>query len=165
MRILRGLLLLAVIGCGHAQRTHVDGGVLGRVVIYRNGVAFYERHATVEDGRLSVRVPRDRVDDFLKSLTVVDPATRKPLSVTIPRQEADDGSYLTMTLETPERKQASVLLTYVTEAPAWKPSYRVVVGSNGKVMLDYKPRGFAYTLDVPLATLVTKPKIGGPEPA
>ena len=25
------------------------------------------------------------------------------------------------------------MLTYVTEAPAWKPSYRVVVGDNGKV--------------------------------
>jgi len=135
MRILRGLLLLAAIGCSHNQRTHVDGGVLGRVVIYRNGVAFYERHATVQDGQVTVRVPRDRVDDFLKSLTVVDPITRKPLSVTIPRQEADDGSYLTMTLVT-ERPQAQVLLTYVTEAPAWKPSYRVVVGSNGKVMLE-----------------------------
>ena len=88
MRIFRGLLLLAAIGCSHTQRTHVDGGVLGRVVIYRNGVAFYERTASVQDGRVTVRVPRDRVDDFLKSLTVVDPATRKPLSVTIPRQEA-----------------------------------------------------------------------------
>ncbi|MBA3397857.1 MAG: carboxypeptidase regulatory-like domain-containing protein [Deltaproteobacteria bacterium] len=144
MRKLRGwlpvLITMAVVtpvaGCSHNRPTHVDGGVLGRVVIYRNGVAFYERHARVEDGRVSVRVPRDRVDDFLKSLTVVDPTTRKPLSVTIPRKEADDGSYLTMTLETPDRKQARVLLTYVTEAPAWKPSYRVVVGTAGKVMLE-----------------------------
>ena len=29
-----------------------------------------------------------------------------------------------------------MLLTYVTEAPAWKPSYRVVVGTGGKVMLE-----------------------------
>jgi hypothetical protein len=28
------------------------------------------------------------------------------------------------------------VLTYVTEAPAWKPSYRVVVGDKGKVMLE-----------------------------
>ena len=70
----------------HAHADRVDGAVLGRVVIYRNGVAFYERHATVEDGKLTVHVPRDRVDDFLKSLTVVDPTTRKPLSVTHPSQ-------------------------------------------------------------------------------
>ncbi len=127
-------ILLAA--CAHTSAGHVDGGVLGRVVVYRNGVAFYERHATVEDGKLQVHVPRDRVDDFLKSLTVVDPVTRKPLSVTIPRKEADDGSYLTMTLETAGLKRADVLLTYVTEAPAWKPSYRVVVGADNKVMLE-----------------------------
>ena len=27
-------------------------------------------------------------------------------------------------------------LSYVTEAPSWKPSYRVVLGQNGKVELD-----------------------------
>src|SRR5689334_1398898 len=131
------LLLALLSGCLlHHTHTSVDGAVLGRVVVYRNGVAFYERKATVQDGKLEVHVPRDRVDDFLKSLTVVDPATKKPLSVSIPRKEADDGSYLTMTLETPEQQHADVLLTYVTEAPAWKPSYRVVVGPDGKVMLE-----------------------------
>jgi hypothetical protein len=131
-----GILIPAAIAGCHPIPTHVDGGVLGRVVVYRNGVAFYERHATVEDGTLTVHVPRDRVDDFLKSLTVVDPATRRPLAVTIPRKEADGGSFLTMTLETPGDAPAEVLLTYVTEAPAWKPSYRVVVGNKGKVMLE-----------------------------
>ena len=137
MRTLRiALAALIFAGCAHPHSGHVDGGVLGRVVVYRNGVAFYERHATVQDGKLTVHVPRERVDDFLKSLTVVDPVTRKPLSVTIPRKEADDGSYLTMTLETADAKRSDVLLTYVTEAPAWKPSYRVVVGEGNKVMLE-----------------------------
>jgi hypothetical protein len=131
------LLVALLSGCVHSStHTSIDGAVLGRVVIYRNGVAFYERRATVVDGKLAIHVPRDRVDDFLKSLTVVDPTTRKPLSVSIPRKEADDGSYLTMTLETPNRHKAEVLLTYVTEAPAWKPSYRIVVGDKGKVMLE-----------------------------
>ncbi|MBL0213820.1 MAG: carboxypeptidase-like regulatory domain-containing protein [Myxococcales bacterium] len=137
MRTLRiTIAALVFAACAHPKAGHVDGGVLGRVVVYRNGVAFYERHARVENGKLTVHVPRDRVDDFLKSLTVVDPATRKPLSVTIPRKEADDGSYLTMTLETAGLAHADVLLTYVTEAPAWKPSYRVVVGGDNKVMLE-----------------------------
>ena len=146
MRKFRSVLFAALvalpavgsIGCGprHASYVGIDGAVLGRVVIYRNGVAFYERHATITDGKLAVRVPRERVDDFLKSLTVVDPATKRPLAVTIPRKEASDGNYLTMTIETAEAQHADVLLTYVTEAPAWKPSYRVVVGDGGKVMLE-----------------------------
>src|SRR5512142_2435835 len=106
------LLVALLSGCLHSSaHTGVDGAVLGRVVIYRNGVAFYERRATVIDGKLAVHVPRERVDDFLKSLTVVDPATRKPLSVSIPRQE-ENGSNLTMTIETGDRQRADVLLTY-----------------------------------------------------
>jgi hypothetical protein len=134
---MRNCAALAVVlsACIHNQAVAVDGAVLGRVVIYRNGVAFYEKHAVVEDGKLSVHVPRERVDDFLKSLTVVDPTTNRPLSVTIPRTQAADG-YLTMTLDSGDARRADVLLTYVTEAAAWKPSYRVVVGNAGKVMLE-----------------------------
>ena len=72
-------------GCIHSHSyIGVDGAALGRVVVYRNGVAFYQRDAQIRDGKLSVHVPRDRVDDFLKSLTVVDKATNQPLSLSIP---------------------------------------------------------------------------------
>jgi hypothetical protein len=114
----------------------VDDVALGRVVIYRNGVAYYERRATVEGGTLTVSVPRDRVDDFLKSLTVVDAITQQPLPVSIPREQAADGDYLVMKLQLPTKKAADVVLTYVTESPAWKPSYRVVVGDKGKVLVE-----------------------------
>jgi hypothetical protein len=134
---MRNCLGLAVVlsACMHTNTIAVDGATLGRVVIYRNGVAFYEKRATVEDGKLSVHVPRERIDDFLKSLTVIDPSTNRPLSVTIPRAEGPDG-YLKLTLDSGDARRADVLLTYVTEAAAWKPSYRVVVGRPGKVMLE-----------------------------
>ena len=79
-KILAGFLLAAALaGCGpkHANFVKVDNVALGRVVVYRNGVAFYERRATVTGGTLTVSVPRDRVDDFLKSLTVVDAITEQ----------------------------------------------------------------------------------------
>ncbi|HWO25131.1 MAG TPA: OmpA family protein [Kofleriaceae bacterium] len=131
------LLAAALTGCGpkHTSFVKVDDVALGRVVIYRNGVAYYERRATVMGGTLTVSVPRDRVDDFLKSLTVVDAISRKPLPVSIPRQQ-DDGAFLVMKLQLPTKDKADVVLTYVTESPAWKPSYRVVVGDRGKVMLE-----------------------------
>jgi hypothetical protein len=132
------LLAAALMGCGpkHASFVKVDNVALGRVVVYRNGVAFYERRATVSGGTLTVSVPRDRVDDFLKSLTVVDALTGKPLPVSIPREQSNDGPYLVMKLQLPSKDKAEIVLTYVTESPAWKPSYRVVVGDKGKVMLE-----------------------------
>jgi hypothetical protein len=131
------LLAAALAGCGpkHASFVKVDHVALGRVVIYRNGVAFYERRATVSGGVLTVSVPRDRVDDFLKSLTVVDAITKQPIPVAIPRQQTGDGTNLVMRLQLPSKDTADVVLTYVTEAPAWKPSYRVVVADRD-VMLE-----------------------------
>jgi hypothetical protein len=131
------LLASALAACApRASFVKADNVALGRIVVYRNGVAFYERRATVTGGVLEVSVPRDRVDDFLKSLTVVDARTNQPLPVSIPRQQTDAGAYLEMKLQLPSKDVADVVLTYVTEAPAWKPSYRVVVGDRGKVMLE-----------------------------
>lgn len=131
-------------GCTHKRATYigVDGVALGRVVIYRNGVAYYERQAKVEGNKLVVRVPRERVDDFLKSLKVTDVATGETVAVTIPRDKSASDGDLMMVLRLPadpKGKSGAVRLvnmTYVTEAPAWKPSYRVVVGAAGKVELE-----------------------------
>lgn len=65
------------------------------------------RRATVAGGTLTVSVPRDRVDEFLKSL---------------PRHETADGANLVMKLQLPTWDPADVVLTDVTEAPAWQPS-------------------------------------------
>ena len=121
---------------GSANYVRVDDVALGRVVVYRNGVAFYERKAHVRGGKLTVVVPRDRVDDFLKSLTVTDAKTGDPLPVSFPREQGDFGQYVEMSLQV-QAEEAEVVLTYVTESPAWKPSYRLVVDEEkGKVMLE-----------------------------
>lgn len=130
--------LTALSGCGSGMSSYikVDEVALGRVVVYRNGVAYYERRAKVVGGRLNVEVPRERVDDFLKSLTVIDAGSGKPLPVTIPRDTETHGPTLQMSLQLGETAPTDVVLTYVTESPAWKPSYRVVVAPNGKVMIE-----------------------------
>ena len=53
------LLAAALVGCGpkHANFVKVDDVALGRVVVYRNGVAFYERRATVSGGTLDRQRP------------------------------------------------------------------------------------------------------------
>ena len=63
-------------GCGASTAVETKAA-LGKVVVYRNGVAYFERRAVVSDGELKLRVPGERVDDFLKSLTVVDAKTGK----------------------------------------------------------------------------------------
>ncbi|MBK9030496.1 MAG: OmpA family protein [Myxococcales bacterium] len=126
------ILAAALAGCGPRGIRHVavDKVPLGKVVVYRNGVAFYERRAQIDGGKLTVRVPRERVDDFLKSLTVVDARTQRPLPVSFPRRQADDAPVIEMQLDVGgvPGARADVVMTYVTDALAWKPSYRLVLG-------------------------------------
>lgn len=134
---LRSLLLLTAVLWGAPACAHhapkVDAP-LGRVIVYRNGVAYFERRATV-DGSFSLEVPRARVDDFLKSLTVVDLADGSPLSVSYETPSASSGRSIAMNIVLPPGKR-DVLITYVTESPAWKPSYRVMLEEGDKAVLQ-----------------------------
>jgi hypothetical protein len=74
---LASLALLALVSAGCANgrsafpATSTDLG-LERVVLYRNGIGYFERHGQVDDSTLRIRVRRDQINDLLKSLTVVD---------------------------------------------------------------------------------------------
>ncbi len=116
-----------------AQTTHVESktSALGRVVVYRNGVAYFERTADVKSGALTLTVPQDKVDDFLKSLTIVDVATDKPLPLSYRTTGASEDGTVDMIVSVSEPGVHKVRLTYLTESPAWKPSYRAVVGEDG----------------------------------
>ncbi len=127
---LAALGLTAPAGCARKHRAiEVPDAPLGRVIIYRNGVAYFERHATVE-GELVLDVPGDRVDDFLKSLTVVDTSTGESLALSYPTGSPGSQSSVSMTIALPKGRR-DVRIAYVTESPAWKPSYRVVLDEAG----------------------------------
>lgn len=94
----RKLLLIATLcagpfgapalGCaGSAQRaahTTETELALTRVVLYRNGVGYFERSGKVEGDSLRLKVRKDQINDLLKSLAVVDRSSGKVLGVSIP---------------------------------------------------------------------------------
>jgi hypothetical protein len=134
--VLTAAALAAVLGGCRHDYVRVDDMALGRVVVYRNGVAYYERRATLSRDSLSIRVPREKVNDFLKSLTVRDARTGRTLPVGFPSPGADYGGMVSMVIDLPRRAATDLIITYITEAPAWKPSYRVVIDKGGKVRLQ-----------------------------
>jgi len=121
------------VGCSGGVQPITSDAALGKVIIYRNGVAYFERYAAVTEGKLSIRVPGERVDDFLKSLTVVDEKTGETMPVAYPTVE-DYGAEVAMTIEVPPGHHR-VRVAYVTESPAWKPTYRLVLRDEGPARL------------------------------
>ena len=71
-------------GRGAAFPTTESGLKLDRVVLYRNGVGYFERRGEVDGDILRIRVRKDQVNDLLKSLTVVDKTDGKAVSVSMP---------------------------------------------------------------------------------
>ncbi|MEM6992461.1 MAG: DUF4139 domain-containing protein [Myxococcota bacterium] len=110
--ILRCLpLCLLLTACGE-RRTKLPSTEspldLERVVLYRNGVGYFERHGDVEEDILRVRVRRDQVDDLLKSLTVIDENGRA-LSVSMPLDPESWASAALSTLAPGRGSLAQVL--------------------------------------------------------
>jgi len=139
MRTIKTILLAATVcaslGCASQYAPPVLSDTrLGRVIIYRNGVAYFERYAPPGEEAITLRVPAERVDDFLKSLSIVDEKTGKAMPVSYPTLDTYEG-YTTMTIKLP-KDHARLRITYVTESPAWKPSYRVVLDEGGKARLQ-----------------------------
>ena len=139
MRTLFLLPCLAAVltGCA-APATFVHSDTtLGRVVVYRNGIAYFERTARVDRDALELKVPADKVDDFLKSLTVVDAHTGEPAPIAYPTQApAGDNGLIDMKISLQGPGPHDLRVSYVTESPSWKPSYRIVLGKSGKVSLQ-----------------------------
>ncbi|HKU39490.1 MAG TPA: DUF4139 domain-containing protein, partial [Polyangiales bacterium] len=80
--------LYTLTGCAHEQRaryaTTQSPLALSRVVLYRNGIAYFERRGTLDGDQLTLKVRKDQINDLLKSLTVIDRGSGKTLSVSIP---------------------------------------------------------------------------------
>ena len=132
------MAVCAASSCGQlTSYVESDESALGRVVVYRNGIAYFERRAKVQGDALVLRVPHDKVDDFLKSLTVADATTGKPFPVSFPtRRAASKDGMAEMIIQLPEAARGEVVLSYITDSPAWKPSYRLVVDDDGAVRVQ-----------------------------
>jgi len=108
---------------------------LGRVVVYRNGVAYFERRALVHGDRFALEVPAERLDDFLKSLSVIDARTGHAVPISFPTLEHAEGM-TTVMVNLPGVGDYDLRISYVTESPAWKPTYRLQLKEGGPAELQ-----------------------------
>ena len=68
----------------HPSLTQAPPLELDRVVLYRNGVGYFERTGTIAGDVLTLKVRKDQVNDLLKSLTVVERTSGRAVSVSMP---------------------------------------------------------------------------------
>jgi hypothetical protein len=144
---------------------------LQRVVVYRNGIAYFERGGKVDDQEVRFKMKEEAVGDFLATLAVMEKGGSSVRAAAFPIKSPDDiptcdPSPLATADRPPRRpndpeepprlrpcseeerrrirevvlqldgKQHELQVGYVTEAPVWRPSYRLVVAGGGKAQIQ-----------------------------
>ncbi len=127
------LSLFGAFGC--ARRPAVETGPtlpLRRVVVYRNGVGYFERQGRVEGEAVNFRVSQSEVGDFLATLAVMEQggSSVRSAAFPMPEEQASDAP------PAPERRrnvrlaldgrEHDLVVGYTVETPIWRPTYRLV---------------------------------------
>ena len=150
--------IAASTACAPAPRTPVNDELpVEKVVIYRNGVAYYERGGDVSDESIEFRMRTANMADFLGSMAILDESGGALRSASFPIElEEEDLEIVPSPQDEPQpepvkkKKQSDVRsvklhldgkkhhlkVGYIAESPVWKPSYRVVFGKDGKALLQ-----------------------------
>lgn len=78
-----GLMAASCSGAG-AKYPTTDALNLSRVVLYRNGIGYFERQGHVDGDTLRIKVRKDQINDLLKTLTVVKRQGGEAVSISMP---------------------------------------------------------------------------------
>ena len=152
----RGLLALllgsfALAGCGRSAIVQADGLPLQRVVVYRNGVAYFERSGHVEEDEVRFKMKETEVGDFLATLAVMERGGSSVKSAAFPLKVDDENPDPEAPKKqlTPDERRGlkKVVLSldgkahdlevgYIAASPVWRPSYRVVIDKGGDAYLQ-----------------------------
>jgi len=152
--IVSSLSFLIVTGCATPPPVSVPGLSLRKVVIYRNGVGYFERGGHVDSDSVQFKVRRDEVGDFLATLAVLerggssvrsasfpldvekdDPPAPSPSPMMAGRKAGvaapgDDPNKLHRVIMSLDGKEHDLQVGYIAQTPVWRPSYRLVVDKD-----------------------------------
>lgn len=142
------IVSLLSLGCGRGALVATDALPLRRVVVYRNGVAYFERAGHVDRSDVRFKMRETEVGDFLATLAVMENGGSSVKAAAFPLADEDaeekprdkmtddeKRGLKTVVLDL-DGKEHDLQIGYVAESPVWKPSYRLVVKPHGEAELQ-----------------------------
>ena len=132
-------------GCGRGPQVQSELPIK-RVVVYRNGVAYFERAGHVDRDDVRFKMRQTEVGDFLATLAVMEQGGSSVRSAAFPlkddsgkakdpKEEDKDTALRTVVLSLDGRAH-DLQVGYIAAAPVWRPSYRLVVQPDGQADLQ-----------------------------
>jgi outer membrane protein OmpA-like peptidoglycan-associated protein len=126
MRTLACLVSLYAIGCAPAAR---PGLRLRKVVLYQNGIGYFERAGAIGGETLRLSFPKPELDDVLKTLTVIDRDGAGVATVAV-RETAPSARTVELDVQMAANRLHDLFIAYAVPTPTWKAAYRVVLDES-----------------------------------
>jgi outer membrane protein OmpA-like peptidoglycan-associated protein len=104
---------------------------LERVILYQNGIGYFERSGHVGGSRIVLPFSRHEVDDVLKTLTVISKQGAGVATVDVPEIKEKDR-VVNVGVKLSGGTAHDVRVTYAIPTPTWKAAYRVVLDGDAK---------------------------------
>lgn len=125
----------ALFGCASTVASPTNDLRLRHVVLYQNGIGFFERTGVLREDRLRLSFREREIDDVLKSIVVVEEgagAGKRPSTVSARLPEAkeksgDRESSTVVDVFLSPRTNSPISLAYAVPTAAWKATYRVIL--------------------------------------
>ncbi len=99
---------------------------LQRVILYQNGIGYFERTGHVGGDRIRLPFSRHELDDVIKTLTVIDRQGAGIATVDVPVIH-DKDTQITLGVKMTGGGAHDVAVSYAVPTPTWKATYRVVL--------------------------------------
>jgi hypothetical protein len=138
-------VLVAGLGCGPPGLVQSELPIQ-RVVVYRNGVAYFERGGHVDKDEVRFKMRQGEVGDFLATLAVMEQGGSSVRSAAFPLRDAtgkpkddkdgDPDTALRTVVLSLDGHEHDLQVGYIAAAPVWRPSYRLVVRPQGQANLQ-----------------------------
>jgi outer membrane protein OmpA-like peptidoglycan-associated protein len=136
-RRLRGLTLflaLAIAACASVDGPPASTLPLRQVVLYRNGLGYFEHAGRLENDHLKMRLRANEVDDVMKTLVVLSHEDRAAVgSVASLKKANDDGD---VDLDLAVATNHDITVSYAAPTPAWRSTYKLVLSDGGGGLLQ-----------------------------
>src|SRR5947208_10022525 len=95
---------------------------LSRVVLYQNGIGYFERTGHVGGDTLHLAFSRGELDDVLKTLTVIDRLGAAVATVDVP-MPSDKDRAVELGVRLAGGRVHDVNVSYAVPTPTWKAAY------------------------------------------
>lgn len=99
---------------------------LRRVILYQNGIGYFERTGHLTGGKLRLSFARPELDDVLKTLTVIDRLGASVATVDVPTPGEKERT-IGIDVRMAAGRVHDLLVGYAVPTPTWKAAYRVVL--------------------------------------